>query len=115
MFRYEIRRWREGRIPDVDAAIASPVRVSDELTLARRILALVPSIPTPVWGRDELCTGEMWNSNSVISWVLARSGADLAMVRPPAHGRAPGWDAGRVVAARETSADGDAISWAGAR
>ena len=114
-FRYEIRRWREGQIPDIDAAIASPVRLSDALSLARRILALVPSVPTPVWGRDELGTGEMWNSNSVISWVLARSGADLAMVRPPAHGRAPGWDAGRVVVARETSADGDAISWAGAR
>ena len=26
------RRWREGRIPDIDAAIASPVRLSDDLT-----------------------------------------------------------------------------------
>jgi hypothetical protein len=99
-FRYEIRRWRAGRIPDIDEAIASPVRLSADLTLARRILALLPSVPTPVWGRDELGAGEMWNSNSIISWVLARSGADIAMVRPPGRGRAPGWDAGRVVAAR---------------
>ena len=101
LFRYEIRRWRDGRIPDADDAIASPVRVSDDLALARRILDLLPSIPTPVWGRDESDAGEMWNSNSVISWVLARSGADLAAVRPPPGGRAPGWDAGLAIAARD--------------
>ena len=101
LFRYEIRRWRDGRIPDADDAIASPVRVSDDVALAQRILDLLPTIPTPVWGRDESGAGEMWNSNSVISWVLTRSGADLAAVRPPAGGRAPGWDAGLAIAARD--------------
>ena len=38
-------------------------------------------------------TGEMWNSNSVVSWALTRSGVDLTAVRPPGNGRAPGWDA----------------------
>jgi hypothetical protein len=99
IFRYEIRSWRGGRIPDVDAAVASPLRVSDDLTEARRILEVLPSIPTPVWGRDEFDAGEMWNSNSVISWVLTRSGTDIATVHPPDRGRAPGWDAGRAVAA----------------
>jgi hypothetical protein len=101
LFRYEIRRWHEGGIPDIHEAIASPVRLSDDLTLARRILHLLPSVPTPVWGRDEFDAGEMWNSNSVISWVLARSGAEIATVHPPNCGRAPGWDAGLVVAARD--------------
>ena len=32
---------------------------------ARRLLDLVATVPTPVWGRDELDAGEMWNSNSV--------------------------------------------------
>ena len=41
-------------IPDVVDAIASPVGVTDDLVVARRILELLPSIPTPVWGRDEL-------------------------------------------------------------
>jgi hypothetical protein len=104
-FRYEIRRWREGRIPDIDEAIASPVRLSDDVVMARRILAFLPSVPTPVWGRDELGAGEMWNSNSVISWVLARSGADIALVRPPRRGRAPGWNAGRTVAERALNAE----------
>jgi len=101
LFRYEIRRWQEGRIPDLHEAVSSPVRLTDDLTRARRILDLLPSVPTPVWGRDEFDAGEMWNSNSVISWVLARSGADIATVHPPSRGRAPGWDAGLVVAARD--------------
>jgi hypothetical protein len=43
----------------------------------------------------------MWNSNSVISWLLARSGLPTEVIRPPAGGRAPGWHAGLVVARRE--------------
>jgi hypothetical protein len=99
IFRYEIRRWREGRIPDVRAAVASPVRVSSDAAVARRVLDVLPSIPTPVWGRDELDAGEMWNSNSVVSWALVRSGVDVSTVLPPSGGRAPGWNAGLVVAA----------------
>ena len=100
-FRYEIRRWRDGRVPDIGAAVASPVRVTDDLTVARNVLELLPSVPTPAWGRDELHAGEMWNSNSVISWVLTRSGADVSSLRPPTGGRAPGWGAGLAVAARD--------------
>jgi hypothetical protein len=55
----------------------------------------------PVWGRDELGTGEMWNSNSVIAWLLARSGLPTDAIRPPAGGRAPGWEAGLVTARRQ--------------
>jgi hypothetical protein len=97
-FRYEIRRWQGGRIPDVREALASPVRLASDQTTARRILDLLPSVPTPTWGRDELDAGEMWNSNSVISWVLARNETDLTTIHPPRRGRAPGWDAGRVAA-----------------
>jgi hypothetical protein len=57
-----------------------------------------------VWGRDELDTGEMWNSNSVIAWVIARSGIDAEAIQPPQEGRAPGWRAGVIVAHR-TDAD----------
>jgi hypothetical protein len=103
IFRYEIRRWRNGEIPDLRAAIGSPVRLVNDRDAAQRILDLLPSIPTPVWGRDEFHTGEMWNSNSVISWVLSRSGIDLAAVQPPSGGRAPGWHAGLVIAARDGS------------
>jgi hypothetical protein len=47
---------------------------------------------------DKLGAGEMWNSNSAISWLIARSGIDAGTVHPPAAGRAPGWNAGLVVA-----------------
>ena len=105
LFRYEIRRWRDGVIPDADAAIASPVRVCDDRLRTQRILDLVPSVPTPVWGRNELRAGEMWNSNSVTSWLLARGGIDVEQIELPAGGRAPGWTAGLVAAARASAAD----------
>jgi hypothetical protein len=99
LFRYEIRRWRDGVIPDIDEAVSSPRRVADDLVRASRILELVPSVPALVWGRDEHHTGEMWNSNSVIAWLLARAGIDAGAIQPPPRGRAPGWRAGLVVAA----------------
>jgi hypothetical protein len=101
LFRYEVRRWRDGVIPDVAEAVDSPSRLSDDPEDARRLLALVPQVPTPVWGRDELHAGEMWNSNSVISWLLARSGLDVEAIKVPSGGRAPGWRSGIVVARRQ--------------
>lgn len=101
VFRYEIRCWRDGVIADVDEAVDSPQRLTDDPSLAQRVLGLVPDMPTPVWGRDELQAGEMWNSNSVISWLIARSGLGVEAVHPPTGGRAPGWRAGVVVARRE--------------
>jgi hypothetical protein len=101
LFRYEVHRWRDGRIPDVAEAVESPRRLSDDPECARRLLDLVPSVPTPVWGRDELRAGEMWNSNSMISWLVARSGLDVEAIRPPFGGRAPGWRAGIVIARRQ--------------
>lgn len=104
VFRYEIHRWREGVIPDISYAVASPVRIANGDALARSVLDLVPLVPTPVWGRDELHAGEMWNSNSVTSWLLVRAGFDVAASQPPNGGRAPGWDAGLAVAARQLPA-----------
>jgi hypothetical protein len=99
--RYEIRRWRGGVIADIDEAVESPQRLTGDPLVAQRVLDLVPEVPTPVWGRDELETGEMWNSNSLISWLIARGGLGIDAVHPPAGGRAPGWHTGVVVARRE--------------
>lgn len=101
VFRYEVRRWRDGVIPDIAKAVESPQRLTRDPRLADRVLDLVPTVPTLVWGRDELRTGEMWNSNSMISWLIARAGLPLELIRLPAGGRAPGWSAGLVVASRE--------------
>jgi hypothetical protein len=65
------------------------------------VLESAPRVPTPIWGRDELGTGEMWNSNSLISWLIVCSGLPLEDARLPARGRAPGWRAGIVAAQRD--------------
>lgn len=104
IFRYEVRRWRDGVIPDRAEAVESPRRLTSDPNRARRVLDLVPHVPTTVWGRDELGAGEMWNSNSLISWLIASSGLDAASIEPPADGRAPGWDAGVEVARRQGAA-----------
>ncbi len=102
--RYEVRRWRDGVISDINEAVASPQRLTGDVVVAERLLALVPEVPTPVWGRDEIGAGEMWNSNSLISWLIVRSALDVDTVQPPADGRAPGWDAGVILARRQETA-----------
>lgn len=96
-FRYEVRCWRDGVIPDVDEAVLSTA-VSHDPERARRVLALVPHAPRLTWGRDELGLGEMWNSNSLMAWLLSRSGHETTDLVPPPGGRAPGWDAGLALA-----------------
>jgi len=100
IFRYELRCWRDGTIPDLGEAVESPVRLSDEGATATRLLAYLPAVPMPVWGRDELRAGEMWTSNSTIAWLLCRAGIEAEAIALPHRGRAPGWDAGIMVARR---------------
>jgi hypothetical protein len=83
--------------------VTSPQRVSDDGARARGVLDLVALVPAATWGRDELGTGDMWNSNSLISWVLVSSGHRGDLVELPPHGRAPGWSAGLVAAARDAA------------
>ena len=112
IFRYELRCWRDGVIPDISEAVDSPLRLTDDSERAQRLLELAPSVPTHVWGRDELGAGEMWNSNSVISWLIAGCGLEPESIDPPAGGRAPGWRAGIVAARRREAAEGHALSLA---
>ena len=100
LFRYEVRRWRDGVIADAGEAVGGPQLLSTSLDKARHVLRLVPSVPIMVWGRDELRAGDMWNSNSVISWLLARSALVVSAIEPPARGGAPGWKAGITAAHR---------------
>lgn len=106
LFRYEVRRWRNGTIPDIREAVSSPRWVSSDVARAELVLNLVPLVPALTWGRDESRTGEMWNSNSLTSWLLARSNHPMDAIDPPARGRAPGWCAGLVVAARQAAVAG---------
>ncbi len=107
LFRYEVRCWAGGAIPDLAEAVDSPRRLTDDAVVARRLLARARAMPAPVWGRDEMDAGEMWNSNSAVAWLIVAAGLSVDAVRPPPGGRAPGWDAGVVVARRTHRGSGD--------
>lgn len=98
LFRYEVRCWRDGVIPDLAEAVGGPVVVSDDEARSTALLDTVHEVPALVWGRDELGAGEMWNSNSLVAWLLATTGHDVGPITPPAGGRAPGWSAGLYLA-----------------
>jgi hypothetical protein len=98
LFRYEVRAWLGGSIPALKFAVGEPTVMSRDPARAANLLALVHQVPPLTWGRDELGLGEMWNSNSIIAWLLLRSGHDLRHTRPPARGRAPGWGSGIALA-----------------
>jgi hypothetical protein len=98
LFRYEIRVWHGGHIPDVAEAVDSPQQLASDEAAARHVLDTVGSVPRLTWGRDELGVGEMWNSNAVIAWTIASSGLDADSISPPSGGRAPGWKAGLIAA-----------------
>jgi hypothetical protein len=98
IFRYEVRCWCGGVIGDVGEAVESPQRLTGDPDRAQRMLDLARQVPTPVWGRDEIGAGEMWNSNSLTAWLIARCGLPAESLHAPSGGRAPGWSAGLVVA-----------------
>ncbi len=85
-FRYEVRCWRGGTIPDLGYAVGRR-RVTSDPVQIRHLLELAATVPAPVWGRT-------WNSNSVIAWLLTAAGLDGGA--PPPGGRAPGWSAGQT-------------------
>lgn len=97
-FRYEVRCWPGGDIPDLNEALGAPQRVSADPAQVAAVLNTIPQVPPLTWGRDELGTGDMWNSNSLVSWTLSRTGHDMHAVAPPRGTRAPGWQAGLVLA-----------------
>ena len=101
IFRYEVRCWAGGHIPDITEAVDSPVRTTDDPERVEGVLRMLRGVPALTWGRDELRTGEMWNSNSMVAWVLARTGHDMEEIGPPRGGRAPGWNAGLALADRQ--------------
>ncbi|HEX7165575.1 MAG TPA: hypothetical protein VF230_01210 [Acidimicrobiales bacterium] len=98
LFAYEVRRWRDGVVPDLAYAVASPIRVARDLSVAHRVFDALPHVPTLVWGRDELSVGDMWSCNSIISWALVTAGVDAGAISLPPRARAPGWDAGIAAA-----------------
>ena len=98
LFQYEVRVWRDGSLPDADQAVGGAHLVSTRDEDAEAVLDAASLLPDLVWGRDEIGCGDMWNSNSVVSWLLCRAGLPMDAIQPPPGGRAPGWPAGLAAA-----------------
>lgn len=98
LFRYEVRCWRDGSIPDADWAPAPPTRFPVTRSEISALLERVSSVPRLTWGRDVFGVGDMWNSNSLICWLLHTAGTDTTQLVPPGGGSAPGWVSGRIAA-----------------
>jgi hypothetical protein len=65
---------------------------------AEALVRRVADVPVHTWGRDVLGVGDMWNSNSLVSWLLQVSRIDAHGIAPPDDGLAPGWAAGLAAA-----------------
>ena len=101
VFRYEVRCWRDGSIPDLGAAVGGPMPADERSPRSPATCStLVADRPTcRCGGATSYDAGEMWNSNSMIAWLIAGRGAagGATCDRRP-DGRAPGWAAGLEVA-----------------
>lgn len=100
LFRWALQCTPGGAFPDEQWATGEPQVLPTDCSTAETILGLARRIPRYTWGRRVRGTTEMWTSDSVISWLLYRSGIDLGAVAPPPGTRAPGWHAGLEVARR---------------
>lgn len=101
LFRYQLRCLSGDALPDEQWAIGSPIPLSRDPHIARRILDLARDVPAHTWGRRVPGTNEMWTSDSIIAWLLARAGLDLSTIAPPEGCRAAGWFSGIELARRD--------------
>jgi hypothetical protein len=46
ILRYEVCWWQDGVIPDENEAMDSPYRVTNDESAARRLLEILPALPT---------------------------------------------------------------------
>jgi hypothetical protein len=95
LFRYEVRRWPDGRIPDVAEAVGGPRCVGEDPLRAQALLDLVPQVP--------VLTGVATSGAPVTCGTPTRSPRGCspaagttctASCRPPAVAPPPGWTVG---------------------
>ena len=92
LFRYEVRRWRDGVVPDLAEAVGGARRLSSDPTRTASLLARVPDFPTVTWGRDELGTGTCGARTRSSPGCSRRA---VTTSTPSAHPTAAGRRAGR--------------------
>lgn len=105
MFRYVVRAWPNGVLPDRACAVAAPTSIPLRRTQAQALLDTLPDVPLHTWGRAVPPSTDMWNSNSLIAWALCRAGVDAGTLTPPVTYRAPGRTAGAASGTSQPHAD----------
>lgn len=100
LWRYEVRCTPDRPVPDVALQVGEGRVLTRDPRAVGALRAVVGDVPPLVWGRDQLGCGDMWNSNSLISWALAEVGLSDAAGPVPSGCGAPGWRAGLVLAQR---------------
>ncbi|MBI2767264.1 MAG: hypothetical protein HYX53_15315 [Chloroflexi bacterium] len=109
LFRYQLL-CREGAVlPDEGWVVGSPLRLTSDCATADRVLDCARRVPPFTWGRRAKGTGEMWTSDSAVSWLLSVAGIDAAAIAVPAGMQAPGWRAGLELALRPARPDGNDV------
>ncbi|OUC81113.1 hypothetical protein CA982_00705 [Gordonia lacunae] len=98
LFRYEVRCWADGTIPDRSYAVGGPVVLTTDRMKSQALVSSVRDVPSLTWGRNVGAVSDMWNSNSVVSWLLVMADMTVDGVVPPQGGWAPGWRAGIALA-----------------
>ncbi|MCL2091078.1 MAG: hypothetical protein FWH11_07660 [Micrococcales bacterium] len=101
LFRYEVRCWKGGTIPDLDWAVEPPLRLPLSRGETTTLLERVAAVPRLTWGRDAFGIKDPWTSNSLVSWLLHAAGIAATTLVPPDGGSAPGWRSGITAAADE--------------
>lgn len=86
-FRYEVRRWRNGVIPDRRWAVGGPVAIAHDGATADRLLQRIERVPTLTWGRDASRTGDMWELK--LAHLVAASRSERKHREPPPTSRWP--------------------------
>ena len=110
LFRYEVRVWRGGRIPDVSEAVGGPRCVGVDPASAQALVDLAPQVPPLTWGRDESARGPCPRSRLPSGAHRTRWGAGRPRSRtdagaccqhPPGAGRSRcAWSATRCGSSR---------------
>ncbi len=101
LFRYEVRCWPGGSVPDLAWAVERR-RATTDPQVAAALLAAAPGVPVRTWGGRARGDRDMWTSNSVVAWLLAAAGLDPPASRAAAGLPCSGLGRGRASGARPT-------------
>lgn len=97
-FGYTIRLYRNGQEEDHERS-KPRILLTNDCGIASNIVAFVKAqeIPDLDYGKKigtRSGAADRWTSNSVVAWLLQRTGLNPGGIFPPDGGIAPGWDAG---------------------